>query len=68
MYASGRNTVLEDKVYNQWIHTLPYLEDKSLYSFKTYFEKATGKNIDRRSTEEILADIEEAMRRLEDGN
>lgn len=44
------------------------LSDKSLYSFKTFFDRVTGAYIDSRPTDVILAEVDEAIARLKDGN
>lgn len=68
VYVKGKNKELEDRVYMQWCSIIPYIKDPNLLSFKNYFDRATGGDLDRRDVDTILADIDEAMRRLNDGN
>lgn len=54
-----------EQVRNQWTAMLPWMSMKYLkyMPFEEYYEKCSGANIDMRSTEEIIADIEETHRR-----
>lgn len=61
----AREKEREDHIRAQWIAMLPYMSLKQLeyMSFEQYYDKVTGRNIDTRSTEEIIRDIEAAHRR-----
>lgn len=48
---------LEDQLYLQWCAMLPQMG--KYMTFSEFYDKLTGKNIDRRSTEDIIAEIEE---------
>ena len=50
---------LEEKIRMQWVVQLPFMGENYI-SFKEYFDKVTGRNVDLRSAEEIIKDIEEA--------
>lgn len=57
----------DDRIYQQWVVQLPYMDKKSYISFEDYKNKLTGTNIDRRSVAEIEADLAEAERQLQRG-
>ncbi len=58
----------DDRIFQQWVTQLPVMSFTGEYvSYAAYKERVTGANIDRRSTAEILADIEEAERQLQEG-
>lgn len=54
----------EEQIYLQWCAMLPQMN--KYMSFKDFYDKITGKYIDTRSTEEILAEIEETHRRAKE--
>ena len=60
----------EDKLYQMWCGMLPKFQ--KFMAFEEFKEKMTGANIDTRSAEEIMADIEETHRkakeRIENGS
>ncbi len=55
----------KEQVRKQWTAMLPLMSMQYLkyMPFEEYYEKCSGANIDMRSTEEILADIEETHRK-----
>ena len=55
----------KEKVKKQWTAMLPLMSIQYLkyMPFEEYYEKCTGTNVDLRSTEEILADIEETHKK-----
>lgn len=48
---------LEDQLYMQWCAMLPQMN--KYITFPEFYDKLTGNNVDRRSTEDIIAEIEE---------
>jgi hypothetical protein len=54
-----------EQIQRQWTAMLPYMSLQYLkyMPFEEYYSNCTGANIDMRSTEEIMADIEETHRR-----
>lgn len=54
-----------EQIRKQWTAMLPLMSIKYLkyVPFEEYYEKCTGANIDLRSTEEIIADIEETHKK-----
>lgn len=46
-------------MYRQWLVQLPMMDKKTFISFREYKDILQGKNIDSRSTDEILKEIEE---------
>ena len=55
----------KEQIRKQWTAMLPFMSMQYLkyIPFEEYYEKCIGTNIDMRSTEEILADIEETHRK-----
>ena len=56
----------EEILHRQWCALLPLMSMKMIeyISFKDYYDKVLGKNIDTRPTEVILKEIEETKKRL----
>lgn len=50
----------EDTLHKQWCSMLPFMSLKMLeyISFPDYIDKCSGKNVDMRPADEIIADIE----------
>lgn len=58
----------EDRIFLQWTAQLPLMAYSGKYvSFADYKDRVTGANIDRRSTAEILAELDEVERELQEG-
>lgn len=58
----------EDRIFLQWAIQLPSMGASDSYmSFADYKARVTGSNIDRRSTDDLLADIDAAERELQGG-
>ena len=55
----------KEQIRKQWTAMLPLMSIQYLkyMCFEEYYEKCTGINVDLRSTEEILADIEETHKK-----
>lgn len=64
MYIAGLNKIEEERIYLRYLHQWQYLKDETIRNYDEYLARVTGKGIDQRSDEEILADTEEAMRKL----
>lgn len=58
----------DDRIFQQWVAQLSVMAytGKSV-SFADYKDRVTGANIDRRSTAELLADVNAAERELQGG-
>lgn len=57
----------DDRIFQQWVVQLPHMGRDNFISFTDYKDKVTGANIDRRSTAEILAELDEVERQLQKG-
>lgn len=57
----------DDRLFQQWVAQLPWMDKKSYISFEDYKNKLTGANIDTRSVAEIEADLAEVERQLQRG-
>lgn len=57
----------DDRIFQQWVAQLPWMGKENFISFTDYRDRVTGVNIDRRSTAEILADLDEVERQLQGG-
>ena len=52
----------------QWLSLLPVLAMRGKYmSFEQFYEKMSGANIDMRSTDEIIAEIDKAHEEMKNG-
>jgi len=57
--------VQNERLYAQWLAYLPMLiQSNKFMSFSQFKEEITGANIDTRSTEEILAEVEDIRVKL----
>ena len=57
----------DDRIFQQWVAQLPWMDKENFTSFADYKDMVTGANIDRRSTAEILADLDDVERQLQGG-
>ncbi len=58
----------EERIFQQWVVQLPVMAySGKTISFADYKDKVTGANIDRRSTAEILAELDDIERELQEG-
>jgi hypothetical protein len=57
----------DDRIFQQWVVQLPLMDKDNFVSFADYKDKVTGANIDRRSTAEILAELDEVEKELQGG-
>lgn len=59
----------EDRIFQQWVAQLPAMAfSGKQISFADYKARVTGANIDRRTTAEILADLDDVERELNGGD
>ena len=49
----------EERFFRQWLVQLPFMNEENYISFADYAARLTGKNIDTRPAEVILAEIDE---------
>lgn len=49
----------DERFYRQWLVQLPFMNEENYISFADYVDRLTGKNIDTRPAEVILAEIDE---------
>lgn len=54
----------KERLYEQWCAMLPQFT--KFISFDEFLNKATGRNVDRRPVEEIMADIEETHKKAKE--
>lgn len=58
----------EERIFQQWVAQLSIMAYSGKYvSFADYKDRVTGANIDRRSTAEILAELDDVERELQEG-
>lgn len=57
----------EDRIFQQWVVQLPWMDPENAISFRDYKDRVTGANIDRRSVAEIEADLAEVEAQLQRG-
>ena len=59
----------KERFRQEWLALLPLMVRSGKYmSFERYYEEASGKNIDLRPTEEIIAEIDAAHERMKNGS
>lgn len=61
LFAYALDKEAEDRIFAQWVLHLPLMSLKMLKysSFEEYKNLLTGKEVDQRSNEQIIAEIEE---------
>lgn len=61
MLRYGQDQERESRIFAQWVMHLPHMSFKEIQyiSFEEYRDKVTGKNIDLRSNEDIIREIEQ---------
>lgn len=58
----------DERIFQQWVAQLPIMAYAGKYvSFADYKDRVTGANIDRRSTAEIMAELDDVERELQEG-
>lgn len=66
-YNLAKEKEKEERFFLQWVQQMPFMSKDNFVPFEDYKTRLSGKNVDRRSTQEILADIDEIERTLERG-
>lgn len=57
----------EERIFQQWVAQLPIMAYTGVnVSFADYKDRVTGANIDRRSTAELLAELDDVERELQE--
>ena len=68
LIRKAREQAQEDRIFQQWVAQLPMMAFSGVsVSFADYRDRVTGANIDRRSTAEIMAEMDEVERELQKG-
>lgn len=68
LIAKAREKRQEDRLFQQWVVQLPLMAlTGEITSFADYKSRATGANIDLRPTAEILAELDEVEKKLQEG-
>ena len=57
----------DERIFQQWVAQLPWMDKNTFISFADYKDRVTGANIDRRSVAEIMKDLDEVERELQRG-
>lgn len=69
IYNIAKEKEQREELYMAWVSCLPHMDKESFIPFEEYLNKCTGRDIDRRSNEEIMAEVEEIRRKVkENGN
>ena len=66
-YELAKDKEREERIFTQWVQQMPYMSQDNFVSFADYKDRVTGKNIDTRSTAEMLADIDEIEKKFAKG-
>ena len=68
LIEKAREETRNERIFQQWVVQLPLMGYTGIYvGFADYKDRVTGANIDRRSTAEIMAEIDEIERQLQEG-
>jgi len=68
LIKKAREETRNERIFQQWVVQLPLMGYTGMYvGFADYKDRVTGANIDRRSTAEIMAEIDEIERQLQEG-
>lgn len=59
-YEKAIEAMTEERIYKQWVIQLPNMTKENYEPYSEYYEKMTQKNVDKRSAEEIIHEIEMA--------
>lgn len=62
--AKAREKEKEKRFFLQWVVQLPHMSKENFVSFDEYVDKVTGRNIDKRSVAECMAEIEEIKKKF----
>lgn len=63
--SKAREKEKENRFFLQWVVQLPHMTKESYVSFDEYFDKVTGRNIDKRSVADCMVEIEEIKKKFE---
>lgn len=68
LIVKAKEETREERIFQQWVAQLSLMGyTGNFVSFADYKDRVTGANIDRRSTAEIMAEIDEIERQLQEG-
>ncbi len=60
----AREKERENRFFLQWAIQLPNMTKETYISFESYVDKVTGRNIDKRSVAECMAELEEIKKKF----
>lgn len=67
LIAKAMEKSRDERIFQQWVAQLPWMDRDSFVSFADYKDRVTGANIDRRSVAELMADLNEVEKELRKG-
>ena len=68
LIAKALEKTREDRIFQQWVAQLPVMAYSGEHvSFADYKDRVTGANIDRRTTAELLHELDEVEKELQEG-
>lgn len=68
LIRKAREEARDDRLFQQWVAQLPIMAfTGTVVGFADYKDRVTGANIDRRSTAELMADLDAVERELQEG-
>ena len=68
LIEKAREETRNERIFQQWVVQLPLMGYTGVYvGFADYKDRVTGANIDRRPTAEIMAEVDEIERQLQEG-
>lgn len=68
LIEKAKEETRNERIFQQWVVQLPLMGYTGIYvGFADYKDRVTGANIDRRPTAEIMAEVDEIERQLQEG-
>ena len=68
LIKKAQEEIRNERIFQQWVVQLPWMGYTGTFlSFADYKDRVTGANIDRRPVAEIMAEIDEIERQLQEG-
>ncbi len=67
LILKAREKERDARIFEQWVAQLPYMGKENFVSFDDYKAHVTGADIDRRSVNEIMTELDEVEKQFERG-
>lgn len=67
LIAKAMEQERDERLFQQWVSQLPWMGRENFVSFADYKDRVTGANIDRRSTAELMRELDEVEAEFQKG-